>query len=135
MKNLMLTCLLLVSSSCCLAEVTVIVHPSNANNLDATAISYLFLGKSKAFPDGTQAIPVMQTGGSTTDEFNDKVINKSASQLKAYWSKLLFTGQGTPPREVNSDADVMKLVADNPNIIGYVSSASLNDSVKAIASF
>ena len=129
------TCLTICCASAN-AEVAVVVHPANANTLDTTAISRIFLGKMKEFPDGSQAVPVTQLSESApTAEFNDKVLSKSASQLKAYWSKLVFTGKGTPPKEVESDAAIIDLVSSNPNIIGYVDSSAVTGSVKVIATF
>lgn len=126
---------LFISNSVC-AEVVVIVHPSNSSSLDSSAISRIFTGKAKSFPGGSKAIPINQAeSSSATGEFNDKVLKKSSSQLKAYWSKLVFTGKGTPPKAVGNDAEVIQLVANNPNIIGYVSSSAVNDSVKVVATF
>lgn len=127
---------LMLTSVSALAEVAVVVHPSNSAAVDQTAISRIFLGKMKSFPGGSQAVPVSQSESSgVTNEFNDKVLNKSGSQLKAYWSKLVFTGKGTPPKTLNSDKEVLDLVASNPNIIGYVDAASVTGNVKVIAKF
>lgn len=68
-------------------------------------------------------------------EFNDKALGKNASQLKAYWSRLIFTGKGTPPKESGNDADVVALVAQNPNMVGYIDESALNDSVKVLFKF
>ncbi len=119
------------------AEIAVIVSTSNANSaLDQDTISRVFLGKTSNFPDGSQAIPVDQNEGSASREaFNDKVLGKSSSQLKAYWSRLIFTGKGTPPKESGSDADIKNLVAKNPNLIGYVDSSVVDSSVKVVFKF
>lgn len=120
----------------CMAEVAVVVHPSNNDALDGGDISKIFLGKAKTFPSGGQAVPINQsvnTGINT--EFEEKVLNKSASQLKAYWSKLLFTGKGQPPKDVGAEADVLALVANNPNMIGYMDAAKVDGSVKVVARF
>ena len=118
------------------AAVDVVVHPSNANAIDAGAIKKIFTGKSKSFADGSKALPITQSDGSAaTDEFNQKVLNKSSSQLKAYWSKLVFTGKGTPPKEAANDAEVLKLVSSNPNLIGFVTQGSADGSVKVVQSF
>lgn len=119
------------------AEVAVIVSASNANAaLDQDTISRVFLGKTSNFPDGSQAIPVDQNEGSASREaFNDKVLGKSSSQLKAYWSRLIFTGKGTPPKESGSDAEVKDLVAKNPNLIGYVDASVVDGSVKVVFKF
>lgn len=117
------------------AGIAVVVHPSNTNELDKNAITRIYMGKAKSFPNGDQAVPLNQADGGTTETFNKSVLNKSNTQLKAYWSKLIFTGKGAPPKVVDSDAEILQLVSNNPNIIGYVDSASINDSVKVIATF
>jgi len=118
------------------AEVAIVVHPSNADSIDNKMLARIFLGKIKKFPSGAEVIPVNQASGSApTGEFNQKVLNKSASQLKSYWSKLVFTGKGSPPKEVADDAAVISLVSANPNTIGYIDASAVNDSVKVLAKF
>lgn len=118
------------------AEVAVVVHPSNAAALNPEAIAQIYLGRSKSFPDGKAALPLGQAEGSkTTEQFNQKVLNKSGSQIKAYWSKLVFTGKGTPPKEISTDAEMLELVSQNPSVIGYVDKASVTDKVKVLATF
>ncbi|NVJ61046.1 MAG: phosphate ABC transporter substrate-binding protein [Gammaproteobacteria bacterium] len=118
------------------AEVAIIVHPSNNSSVSQTDLTRMFLGKLKSFPGGGAVVPVnLPEGDSTTDEFNEKVLSKSASQLKAYWSKLVFTGKGTPPKTAASADEMLTLVANNPNLIGYVDASKVNGSVKVIAKF
>lgn len=126
----------LLMSASSLAEIAVIVHPSNGASLDANAISRIFLGKMKSYPGGGQAVPLtLSESSGQTSEFNKKVLKKSGSQLKAYWSKLVFTGKGTPPKVVGSDAEVVGLVSSNPNIIGYVDASAVTGDVKVVAKF
>ena len=118
------------------AEISVVVHPSNASNIEKGDVQKMFLGRMKSFSGGDEAVPVAHEEGSPARiEFNDKVLNKSDSQLKAYWSKLVFTGKGTPPKKVVGDAQVLKLVSENPNMIGYVDSKSVTGDVKVIHTF
>jgi ABC-type phosphate transport system substrate-binding protein len=118
------------------AEIAVVVHPSNASALDSSAISRIFLGKLKSFDGGGQAVPINQESSMpATDEFNSKVLNKSGSQLKSYWSKLVFTGKGTPPKVVANDAEVISLISANPNLIGYIDATAVTGTVKVIAKF
>ncbi len=135
MKKYLLVPMALFSLSV-VAEVAIVVHPSNAATLNPEAIAQIYLGRSKSFPDGKAALPLGQAEGSkTTEQFNQKVLNKSGSQIKAYWSKLVFTGKGTPPKEINSDAEMLDLVSQNPSVIGYVDKASVTDKVKVLATF
>lgn len=129
--------LISMASSVAFAEISVIVSANNPNaNIDKNTVSKIFLGKTKSFPDGSQAVPVDQNEGSATRAtFNEQVLNKSDSQLKSYWSRLIFTGKGTPPKESGTDAEVKALVANNPNIIGYIDSAAVDASVKVVHKF
>lgn len=123
----------LVLSPLAQAEVAVIVHPSNAATLDADAVSKLYLGREKSFPGGAAAVPLaLSDDAAATAEFNDKILKKPSSQLKAYWSKLIFTGKGTPPKEIASDAEMVKLISSNPNMIGFVDAKAVDGSVKVV---
>lgn len=118
----------------CAAEVAVIVHPSSGiESLTEDDVARLFLGKSKSFPGGAQAVPINQNEGSAAREkFNEAVCKKNASQYKAYWSQLVFTGKGTPPKDGGDDAGVKALISANPNMIGYVDASAVDASVKVV---
>lgn len=116
-----LLALALLCTSFHLSALTIIVHPSNADNLDVKTIERIFLGKLKKFPGGGEVIPVTLPEGSTgTSDFNSQVLDKTNSQLKSYWSKLVFTGKGSPPKVVSSDAEMIELISNNPSLIGFV---------------
>ena len=126
----------LLMSQLAFAEVAVIVHPSNANALDEAAVSKIFLGREKSFADGKSVVPLsLAESAPASTAFNDAVLKKSSSQLKAYWSKLVFTGKGTPPKEVATDEEMIKLVATNPSVIGYVDASKVDASVKVAFKF
>ncbi|MDF1642681.1 MAG: phosphate ABC transporter substrate-binding protein [Pseudomonadales bacterium] len=131
-KHIAIATLLTVSTGV-LAEISVIVHPSNGDAINAKIASKLFLGKSRKFPGGNEAVPIEQAEGSSSRaEFHQSVIKKSSAQLKSYWSRIVFTGKGQPPKEVDSDAEVIDLVSQNPSMIGYIDSSAANDSVKVV---
>jgi ABC-type phosphate transport system substrate-binding protein len=109
------------------AEVVVVVNPANADAVSKDQIANVFLGKSTAFA------PIDQADGSAVrGEFYKKVADKDAAQAKALWSKLVFTGKATPPKEVASSADVKKAIAANPKAIGYIEKSAVDASVKVV---
>jgi ABC-type phosphate transport system substrate-binding protein len=131
-KALLVATLGCISTVSAFAEVVVITHPSNSAAVDKTSIKRIFLGKSGNFADGSSATPINQaTSSSTRQSFDSEILGRSSSQISAYWSKLIFTGKGTPPKEVADDSAVIALVAADPSAVGYVDSASVNDSVKS----
>lgn len=112
------------------ADVAVIVHPDNNGELTQMEIERIFLGKSAKFPDGSEAIPI-NTTGDVYDEFNEKVLGRNSSQIKSYWAKLVFTGKGAPPKEVD-ESSVIGLIKDNKNAIAYINKSSVTDDVKVV---
>jgi ABC-type phosphate transport system substrate-binding protein len=112
-----------------LAEVVVVVNPKNAaTHMTPEQISQFFLGRSTTFTpvDQAESSPIRT-------EFYKKVADKEPSQVKALWSKLVFTGKGTLPKELGSSADVKKSIAADPNGIGYIEKSAVDATVKVIA--
>jgi ABC-type phosphate transport system substrate-binding protein len=139
MKNILKTTLLagvFATTFSAFAEISVIVHPSNSAELSKEDITRIFLGKQKSFSGGGSAVPISQDESSKIyEDFNTTVTNKTNSQLKAYWSKLVFTGKGTPPKTVSGDSEVIDLISNNPSLIGYVDSSSVTGNVKVVGTF
>jgi ABC-type phosphate transport system substrate-binding protein len=123
----------LMMSTIAQANVAVIVHLDNNANITQKDAQRIYLGKSKKFPDGLEALPVnLPKGSQTVDSFNGDFLGRNTSQVTAYWSKLVFTGKGTPPRELDSVADMIQLVSTNRNAIGYVNEKDLVGDVKVL---
>ncbi len=110
------------------AEIVVIVNKDNpASRMFSEQASQFFLGKSAMFTPVDQA-----EGSKIRADFYQKVADKDPAQVKAIWSKLVFTGKATPPKEFKSNAEVKKAVADDPKAIGYIDKSAVDDSVKVI---
>jgi ABC-type phosphate transport system substrate-binding protein len=109
------------------AEIVVIVNPKNpASRMFSEQAAQFFLGKSTLFT------PIEHTEGPLRNEFSQKVLGKDSAQVKAQWSKLVFTGKGTAPKEYGSSAEVKKAVAADVQAIGYIEKSAVDDSVKVI---
>ncbi|MDX1808961.1 MAG: hypothetical protein R3331_05440 [Sulfurospirillaceae bacterium] len=116
------------------AEVVTVISAKNpVTTLSKNQVADIFLGKANHFPNGNQAMPIDQNEGSTVrEEFYLKFAGKSPSQIKAYWSKIIFTGRGQPPPEVTNGLEVKKFIAKHPNAIGYINNKLVDKSVKVI---
>lgn len=116
------------------AEVAIIVNNSvSVQSITVDEAANIFLGKVNELPGGIRMVPIDQEDGQKVRaEFYSKVVKKDAAQLNAYWSRLIFTGKGEPPKKMADNADVLALVAANPNIIGYVDASAANSSVKVL---
>ncbi len=126
----LLACSALSVASLACAEIVVVVNPKNpATRMFAEQASQFFLGKSSMFT------PIDQSDSSAIRaEFYQKVTGKDSSQVKAIWSKIVFTGKGSPPKEYNSSSEVKKAVAADPTAIAYIDKSAVDDTVKVILS-
>ncbi|MCK5865876.1 MAG: phosphate ABC transporter substrate-binding protein [Marinobacter adhaerens] len=135
-KNILCASLLVIFCDVVHAEIAVIVNPANTDAIKKENIASLYLAKTRTFPGGKTAIPLDRPEGSPIRvEFVSKVIEKDESQMKSYWSRLIFTGKGVPPKVLESDAEVKEMVARNPDAIGFIDTVAVDDTVKVVATF
>ncbi|WP_394224422.1 phosphate ABC transporter substrate-binding protein [Alteromonas gracilis] len=134
MKIVAALCFLLSAPLC--AGTAVIVNANNNSGIDFDTVKKIYLGKVKAFPDGNRVIPLtFEQGNVIRDAFNINVLGKSESQYSAFWSKLVFTGRGTPPKMIATEDEMLSLVATNPNTIGLIDESKVNNTVKVVGTF
>ncbi|MBB2486612.1 hypothetical protein H5407_15405 [Mitsuaria sp. WAJ17] len=134
MQQVLIALALAGASVAAQAQVAVVVNPkSAAASMTAEQVANIFLGKSNALPSGAAAAPVDQPeAAAIRDTFYTKVTGKNSAQVKAAWSRLVFSGKATPPKEVASSAEVKKFVAGNPDAIGYIEKSAVDGSVKVV---
>ena len=132
----MLVITMLVLSQSAFAEVAVIVNSANNNNIDAKLVKKIYLGKTKAFSDGGKVkVYTLPSSQNDTEYFRKKALKKSNSQFKSYWSKLAFTGKGTPATELDTAAEIIAAIKKDPKAIGFVNSNDVNDEVRVVLNY
>jgi hypothetical protein len=105
-------------------EIVVIVNPAAAP-ISKEQLTDLYLAKGGAL------IPIDQAADSAIYvEFYKKATGRDTAQIKAIWSRILFTGRGVPPKQLPDSAAVKKAVAANPKAVGYIEKSAVDASVK-----
>jgi hypothetical protein len=105
-------------------DIVVIVNPA-AKPVSKEQIVDVYLGRS------AELTPIDQTVGSSIYvQFYQKATGRDAAQIKAIWSRILFTGRGQPPKQLPDSAAVKKSVAANPNAVGYIEKSAVDATVK-----
>jgi hypothetical protein len=113
--------------------VAVVAAGSPIASLSKTQVIDIFLGKRTRFPDGSDAVPIDQTEGSVArDEFYLQLAAMSPAQVQAFWSKIIFTGRGQPPRIAGTVLELKKLLLANLNAIGYLDRSVLDSGFKVV---
>ena len=104
-------------------DIVVIVNPT-AKPISKEQIADLYLGRTAGLT------PVDQTVGSAIYvQFYKKVTGRDVAQVKAIWSRILFTGRGLPPKQLPDSEAVKKAVAANPNTVGYIEKSAVDATV------
>ena len=119
---------------CLKADVLVVTGTKNASiTLNQNQIRDVYLGRVSSLPDGRNVVLIDQPESSPLrDEFYLRFTKKSASQAKAQWAKLYFTGVGVPPREGANSKDIKKILNSTPGSIGYIERSELDNTVNLI---
>ena len=114
-------------------NVKVIANSSvKADASSAADLRRVFLEERIALADGSHVEPVLEKGGPVHAAFLE-YLGVSEDDLQTYYRTLVFTGKGSMPKELGSDAEVIAYVARTRGAIGYVSSVASLVGVKTLA--
>jgi len=114
------------------ADVKVIANPSvAASTVSAGDVKDVFL-LDKDSLGGSHVEPVLAKGGPIHEAFLKEYLGKNDAALQAFYRSLVFTGKGSMPKALASDADVVAYVAKTKGAVGYVSAGASTDGVKTL---
>jgi TonB family protein len=115
-------------------EVKLIANSSvKADSISAGEIKKVFLQENNSLQDGTHVEPVLEKRGPVHEAFLHEYLGRTDDDLQTYYRALVFTGRGSMPKELGSDAEVVAYVAKTRGAIGYVSAATSAEGVKTLA--
>lgn len=115
------------------ADVKIIANSSvNASEISADDLKKVFLGTKSSLGDGSKVEPVMEKGGPAHTQFLKEYIGKTDDALNTYYRSQVFTGKGSMPKVLASDAEVAAFVAKTKGAIGYISSSASAPGAKTL---
>lgn len=116
------------------AELVVVANPkSGIERMTREEVVYVFMGRWRQLPSGLPATPVDSPLESSEQEaFYRQLVNKGAADIKAYWSRLMFTGTARPPIATHSRDEQMKILASTPGAISYLERSMVDSRVKIV---
>jgi ABC-type phosphate transport system substrate-binding protein len=114
--------------------IVVIVNPqSGVEKLSKDEVIDIFLGRYRKLPGGRVALPIdVAESSSVRARFYQMLVKKSSSEMSSYWARLVFSGQTSPPFQVQDAKTAIELVQSSPNAIAYVDRSALTADVKVV---
>jgi len=114
------------------AQVIVIANPSvKASDVSKNDLKDVFTGASTSL-GGANVVPILLKAGTAHEEFLQAYIGKNDTSYRAGWRSLVFSGQGTMPKSLDTDSAVVEFVAHNAGAIGYIGKATPHEGVKVL---
>lgn len=115
-------------------EIKVIANSSvRTEEISAKDLKSIYLEETRWFGDGFHAEPVIEKDGPVHEAFLREYIGKSADDLHSFYRALVFTGRGSMPKELDSDAEVVAYVARTKGAIGYIGSETNAGNLRTLA--
>lgn len=115
------------------ADIKLIANSSvSASSVSADELKGVFLITKASLKDGSRVEPVLLKSGAAHESFVKQYLGKTDAALQTYYRSLVFTGKGSMPKELSTDAEVVAYVAKTKGAIGYVSSGASAAGVKTI---
>jgi len=114
------------------AQVIVIANPSvKASDVSKNDLKDVFTGASTSLGGGSVA-PVLLKAGAAHEAFLQAYIGKNDTAYRAGWRSLVFSGQASMPKSLETDSAVVEFVAHNHGAIGYIGKAAPHEGVKVL---
>jgi TonB family protein len=115
-------------------EIKVIANSDlKADTISADELKRIFLEENRSLDDGTHIEPVLEKNGSAHRMFLQEYMGRTDDDLQTLYRVLVFTGRGSIPKELGSDAEVVAYVSKTRGAIGYISAESSTLGVKTLA--
>nr|WP_241664486.1 hypothetical protein [Ningiella ruwaisensis] len=115
-------------------NLVVVVSTNNStSSLSKKDVIDIYMGRFNTFPNGDKAEPIDLSEGSAEKRvFYEQLVGKSERKVKAYWSRLLFSGRASPPLQANSPNEVKALLNESANAIAYIPQSDVTPEMKIV---
>ena len=130
---LLLGALAISTATASAADIKVIANSSvGASSVSTDELKGVFLATKSSLSDGSHVEPVLLKSGAVTEAFLKEYVGKSDSALETYYRSLVFTGKGSMPKTLATDAEVVAYVEKTKGAIGYVGAGTSTAGAKVL---
>ncbi len=116
------------------AQVAVIAHPSVPDEgLDEGVLLDFYSGDIQEWSNGDKIVVYDLKDPKKLKDIFYKFLGKSSSRMKSIWMKKMLAGESVPPESLDDEEKMLKMVAETPGAIGFISAEKVKDTVKLVA--
>jgi len=115
-------------------EIAIVTNSQSISKIDKNEVKRLFLAKTNRV-NNIQVDLVELKNTSYKEEFYKILTNKNTAQLRSYWTRLIFTGKGKPPKQVESQEELAHYMDNSEVIITYLPLKSVQSNMNVLYIF
>lgn len=114
--------------------IVVILHGKTPlASITSKEVADLYLGRTRHLSNGQTANPLDNPAASAVRaRFYKALTGKAITDINAYWARLLFTGQSSPPQPMADANALIEAVRNTPGAMAYLDQSQLPANPEAL---
>ncbi|MCU6435414.1 substrate-binding domain-containing protein [Undibacterium sp. Jales W-56] len=106
---------------------------SGIDKMTKDEVINVYMGRYRKLASGISAQPLdLINPLSEKSKFYAVMVNKELPEINSYWARLMFSGQGSPPLQVDNIEEVLEIVSSNKGAIAYIDRKKIDKRVKVV---
>ena len=111
-------------------EILIIVNTETSiKNLSLNTLVDIYTNNKTKWDNGEKIYVSMLKKGPVHEAFSSQMVGMAPRKLVSVWKKVIFTGLGTPPKILSTEAEMIQYVASTKGAIGYISASTPSENV------
>lgn len=115
-------------------DFVVIANPqSGIDKMSKDEVINVYMGRNRKLASGINAQPIdLENPLSEKANFYSVMVNKELPEISSYWARLMFSGQGSPPKQVMTTEQALEIVSTVKGAIAYIDRKKIDKRVKIV---
>ncbi len=116
-------------------QVAIIVNKQvTVRDITKDELKSVYFGELQQWKDGGKIVLTeRKDNDAIAMKFYDDFLGRNQRKVRKLWLRKVLRGEITPPESFNTDGGIIKFVAENKRAIGFVSAASVKNSVRVLS--
>lgn len=122
---------MLTVSNSVIAETVLVANKNFTGEVSKEQLKQLLRARLNTLTNGQQVDLLLPNKDKQREEISQNLLNISNNKLQRRYNKIIFSGEGTTPKALNSQ-EILATVRNKDNAIAFIEADKVDDSVKIL---
>ncbi|MFZ6817337.1 hypothetical protein [Undibacterium sp. Ji22W] len=115
-------------------DFVVVANPqAGIDKMSKDDVINVYMGRNRKLASGINAQPIdLESPLAEKANFYSVMVNKELPEISSYWARLMFSGQGSPPKQVMTTEQALEIVSNVKGAIAYIDRKKIDKRVKIV---